>query len=237
MEKLVSTLRNTFLQENTQDEDKNHPNQKNTEHIMREDSSTEDNDEEKNGCTAAKSVTRVNAISDIFKEPKGKQIRTVLTIGEAGIGKSFHVQKFKKEWAEEKDKKSFQIVFPLNVSKLKLIKGEKVSLVELLNHFFEGAKKLVISDFEKFKVLFVLDGLEAYQPPLDFGSSDTLTDVTDSASVDVLLTNLIRGNLLPSARLWITSRLKLPDTFVNRTTEIRCKLMGVNEGCKGNLYE
>lgn len=218
---------------------------------MREDSSTEDNDKENNGRTVAKSGTRVNAISDIFKEPKGKKIRTVLTIGEAGIGKSFHAHKFIKKWAENKDNRSYftwawesvlkkakdeELIFPLNVSKLNLIRmsEKKISLFGLLNHFFKETEKFVISDFEKIKVLFVLDGLDAYQPPLDFDNNDTLTDVREPASVDVLLINLIRGNLLPSARLWITSRLKMSNTSVDRMTEIRCKLMCVNEGCKGS---
>ncbi|XP_078026310.1 uncharacterized protein LOC117257880 isoform X2 [Epinephelus lanceolatus] len=239
-QKLVSALRERFLKEITQDEDLNHPNQKNTEHIIREDRSGEVNDEEKNGCPAAKSVIQVNSVSDIFKDGKGQKIRTVLTTGKAGIGKSFHVQKFIKEWARNDNKSILTwllgaakariygkeeeaVVFPLHISKLSLIKEEKVSLMGLLNHFFKETKEFVISNFEHLKVLFVLDGLDAYQPPLHFDNKKTLTDVREPASVNVLLTNLIRGDLLPSAQLWMTSRKKLPDAPVNRMTEIRCK--------------
>lgn len=247
----MSALKERFRKETTQDEDINHPNQKNTEHIMREDKSGEVNDEEKNGCTAAKSVIRVNAVSDIFKDTKGQKIRTVLTTGEAGIGKSFHVQKYIKEWAKKDTKSKFswlkdaakekiwgkdeeEVLFPLNFSKLNLIKEKKVSLVGLLNHFFEETKAFVISNFEQLKIVFVFDGLDAYQPPLDFDNNDTLTDVREPASVDVLLTSLIRRTLLPSALLWITSRLKLPETCVDRTTEIRCKLMDADDGSQGH---
>ncbi|XP_015250193.1 PREDICTED: NACHT, LRR and PYD domains-containing protein 12-like, partial [Cyprinodon variegatus] len=52
-----------------------------------------------------------------------------------------------------------------------------------------------------------------------------LTDVTESTSVDVLLTNLIRGKLLPSALLWITTRPaaanQIPPQCVGMVTEIR----------------
>ncbi|XP_074500840.1 uncharacterized protein LOC141773072 isoform X5 [Sebastes fasciatus] len=235
-QKLASALKERFLGEATQDEDKNHPNKKNTEHIIREEGSGEVNDEEKNGHTAVKSLTRVTAVSEIFKDTKGQKIRTVLTTGGAGSGKSFHVQQFIKEWAKKKSLftrlkdgaqamifgKADEVIFPLNFSELNLIK-EKVSLLGLLNHFFKETETFVISNFEQFNVSFVLDGLDAYQPPLDFDNNDTLTDVSEPASVDVLLTSIIRGTLLPSARLWITSRLKLPDARVDRTTEIRCK--------------
>ncbi|XP_074500836.1 uncharacterized protein LOC141773072 isoform X3 [Sebastes fasciatus] len=236
-QKLASALKERFLGEATQDEDINHLNKKNTEHIMIEDRSSEVNDEEKNGRSAAKSVTRVNAVSDIFKDTKGQKIRTVLTTGVAGIGKSFHVQQFIKEWAKKKSLstrlkdgamamifgKADEVIFHFNFSKLNLIKEKKVSLMELLNHFFKETKTFVISNFEQFNVSFVLDGLDAYQPPLDFDNNNTLTDVREPASVDLILTSLIRGTLLPSARLWITSRLKLSDAYVDRTTEIRCK--------------
>nr|XP_013763280.1 PREDICTED: NACHT, LRR and PYD domains-containing protein 3-like [Pundamilia nyererei] len=64
-----------------------------------------------------------------------------------------------------------------------------------------------------------------YQPPLDFHNIETLTDVKESTSVDVLLINLIRGNLLPPARLWITTRPaaanQIPPDCVGRVTEVR----------------
>ncbi|XP_031701412.1 uncharacterized protein LOC116382475 [Anarrhichthys ocellatus] len=224
-EKLTSALRDRFLRETTQEEDVDHPNQKNTEHVMREDRSGDVNDEEKIGHTEPKSVTRVKAGSDIFKDTKGKKIRTVLTTGEDGIGKSFHVQKFITEWAKNGKKSHFRhyVIIPLNLFKMNSIKEERVSLMGVLNHLYKETKTFVISNFKDFKVLFVLDGLDAYQRPLDFDNNDTLTDVRELASVDVLLTNLIRGTLIPSAQIWITSRRKLPDARVDRMTEIRWK--------------
>ncbi|KAJ3610933.1 hypothetical protein NHX12_023023, partial [Muraenolepis orangiensis] len=51
------------------------------------------------------------------------------------------------------------------------------------------------------------------------------TDVTKSTSVDVLLTNLIRGHLLPSARIWMTTRPEaanqIPAECVDMVTEVR----------------
>ncbi|XP_047435511.1 uncharacterized protein LOC125004702 isoform X2 [Mugil cephalus] len=233
-EQLVSNLRQRFLRENAQVEDITHPNQRNTEHIMRENSDGNDGINEQN------SVIQVN-LSDIFKDEGGKHIRTVLTIGESSIGKSCEVQKFIKLWAEnETNKRSLftgdvdaadvakddlEVVFPFNLSELNLMNQESVSLVELLNHLFKETKESVISDYARFKVVFILDGLDAFEPPLDFNNSQKLTDEREPASVDVLLTNLIKGNLLPSAHVWIISRppaaKKLPDDCVDRRTEIR----------------
>ncbi|XP_034552708.1 uncharacterized protein LOC117822148 [Notolabrus celidotus] len=240
--KLISTLRQRF-RETIQDGDITHSNQKDTEHIMKEEKSSETNDEEKDKSTVVTSVTQVNAVSDIFKEKSGTKIRNVLTVGVTGIGKSFHVNRFIKEWANEgslytrlRDRvMSFweggtdenAVLFPLNLYELNLRKEEKVSLLGLLNHFFMETKQIVISNYEQLRVLFVLDGLDAFEPALDFDNNDAVTDVREPASVSVILTSLIKGTLLPSARLWITSRPpavhQLPVTCVNRRTEIRYK--------------
>ncbi|XP_029940296.1 NLR family CARD domain-containing protein 3-like, partial [Salarias fasciatus] len=73
--------------------------------------------------------------------------------------------------------------------------------------------------------LFILDGLDESRLSLDFSSSQRLLDVSQQSSVSLLLTNLIRGDLLPSARVWITSRPaaahQIPPTCVDRLTEVR----------------
>ena len=42
-------------------------------------------------------------LSEIFKSPSGQNMRTVMTIGIAGIGKSFLVHKFVSDWAKKEN--------------------------------------------------------------------------------------------------------------------------------------
>ncbi|XP_038844616.1 NLR family CARD domain-containing protein 3-like, partial [Salvelinus namaycush] len=165
--------------------------------------------------------------NDIFKPLTGqdKLIRTVLTKGVAGIGKTVSVQKFILDWAEGKANQDVQFVFSFPFRELNLMKGEKHTLIELLNHFSMETKESRISNYDKYKVLFIFDGLDECRLPLDFQKNKICCDITESTSVDVLLTNLIKGNLLPSALLWITTRPaaanKIPSGCVDQVTEVR----------------
>ncbi|XP_071257491.1 NLR family CARD domain-containing protein 3-like isoform X2 [Salvelinus alpinus] len=165
--------------------------------------------------------------NDIFKPLTGqdKPIRTVLTKGVAGIGKTVSVQKFILDWAEGKANQDVQFVFSFPFRELNLMKGENHTLIELLNHFSMETKESRISNYDKYKVLFIFDGLDECRLPLDFKKNKICCDVTKSTSVDVLLTNLIKGNLLPSALLWITTRPttanKIPSGCVDQVTEVR----------------
>ncbi|XP_022625577.1 NACHT, LRR and PYD domains-containing protein 5-like, partial [Seriola dumerili] len=145
---------------------------------------------------------------DIFKASPGRDgpIRTVMTKGVAGIGKTVLTQKFTLDWAEDKANQDIQFTFPFTFRELNVLKERKFSLVELVHHFFTETKEAGICRFDQFQVVFIFDGLDECRLPLDFHNTEILTDVTESTSVDVLLTNLIRGKLLPSARLWITTR-------------------------------
>ncbi|KAM6893977.1 NLR family CARD domain-containing protein 3-like [Xenentodon cancila] len=162
---------------------------------------------------------------EIFKLPPGrnKPIRTVMTKGLAGIGKTVLTQKFSLDWAEDKTNQDIQLLFPFTFRELNVLKQRNISLVELVHLFFTETKG--IYRFEEFQVVFIFDGLDECRLPLDFHKNEILTDVTESTSVDVLLTNLIRGNLLPSARLWITSRPaaanQIPPECVSMVTEVR----------------
>ncbi|XP_072235759.1 NLR family CARD domain-containing protein 3-like [Leuresthes tenuis] len=164
---------------------------------------------------------------DIFKLPPGRDelIRTVMTKGVAGIGKTVLTQKFTLDWAEGKANQDIQFMFPFTFRELNVLKEKKFSLVELVHHFFTETKEAGICSFEEFQVVFIFDGLDECRLPLDFHNKEPLTDVTESTSVDVLLTNLIRGKLLPSARLWITTRPaaanQIPPDCVDMVTEVR----------------
>ncbi|XP_077938036.1 protein NLRC3-like isoform X2 [Gasterosteus aculeatus] len=163
---------------------------------------------------------------DLFKASAGGEepIRTVMTKGVAGIGKTVLTQKFTLDWAEGKDHQKIEFTFPFTFRELNVLREKKFSLVGLVHHFFSETRAAGIR-FEEFQVLFIFDGLDECRLALDFHKNEILTDVTESASVDVLLTNLIRGKLLPSARLWITTRPaaanQIPPECVGMVTEVR----------------
>ncbi|XP_034151364.1 NLR family CARD domain-containing protein 3-like isoform X2 [Esox lucius] len=165
--------------------------------------------------------------NDIFKPIPGqdKPIRTVLTKGVAGIGKTVSVQKFILDWAQGKANQDVQYIFPLPFREFNLIKEDKLSLIKLINHLSVETNKATITNYNKYKVVFIFDGLDECRLPLDFQNNKSCCDVTESTSVDVLLTNLIKGNLLPSALLWITTRPaaanQIPSGCVDLVTEVR----------------
>ncbi|XP_056121702.1 NACHT, LRR and PYD domains-containing protein 12-like isoform X6 [Rhinichthys klamathensis goyatoka] len=162
----------------------------------------------------------------LFEAPEqDEEIRTVLTKGVAGIGKSVSVQKFVLDWAEGKENQDISFIFPLPFREMNLKEKEKLSLMDLITQFFPETKGLNLTRRNQFKFLFILDGLDECRLPLKFDCNETWRDVSSPASLDVLLTNLMKGNLLPSALVWITSRpaaaSKIPPDCIDRLTEIR----------------
>uniref|UniRef100_A0A669CWR9 NACHT domain-containing protein n=1 Tax=Oreochromis niloticus TaxID=8128 RepID=A0A669CWR9_ORENI len=180
--------------------------------------------------TASRTPDRPKRIirqEDIFKgsPARDEPIRTVLTKGVAGIGKTVLTQKYTLDWAEDKANQDIQFIFPFTFRELNVLKEKKFSLVELVHHFFAEIKEAGICSFEDFQVVFIFDGLDECRLPLDFHKTTILTDPKESTSVDVLLINLIRGKLLPSAHLWITTRPaaanQIPHDYVGMVTEVR----------------
>ncbi|XP_073699578.1 protein NLRC3-like [Garra rufa] len=174
---------------------------------------------------------------NLFEAPEqDKQIRTVLTKGVAGIGKSVSVQKFVLDWAEGKEKQDISFIFPLPLREMNLKEKEKLSLMDLITQFFPEIKGLNLERRNNFKILLILDGLDECRLPLNFHGNETWSDVSSPVSLDVLLTNLIKGNLLPSALIWITTRpaaaSKIPPDCIDRLTEIR----GFNDAQKEEYF-
>ncbi|XP_067467057.1 NLR family CARD domain-containing protein 3-like isoform X2 [Thunnus thynnus] len=166
---------------------------------------------------------------DIFKSLPDQQksdIKVVLTNGVAGVGKTFSVQKFTLDWAEGSENQDVSLVILLSFRELNLIKDEQFSLLMLIHVFHPTLQKVTAEKLSVCKVLFIFDGLDESRLSLDFNNmKEVVSDVTEKSSVNVLLTNLINGNLLPSALVWITSRPaaanQIPPTCVNRVTEVR----------------
>ncbi|XP_050964202.1 NACHT, LRR and PYD domains-containing protein 12 isoform X10 [Labeo rohita] len=163
---------------------------------------------------------------DIFNELKKKnEEKIVLTKGVAGIGKSVSVQKFILDWAEEKTSQDIDCVFLLPFREINMIKNREISFHEFLLEFYPELKDLEKSQlYTKSKLAFIFDGLDESRLPLNF-SSRSLNTVEERSSVDVLFTNLVKGNLLPSALVWVTSRPaaanQIPRRCVGLFTEVR----------------
>ncbi|XP_039896948.1 protein NLRC3-like isoform X2 [Simochromis diagramma] len=164
---------------------------------------------------------------DIFEALPDQQrpIRVVLTNGVAGVGKTFSVQKFTLDWAEGLENQHVSVVVLLSFRELNLIRDEQYSLLELLHVFHPTLQKVTAEKLAVSQLLFIFDGLDESRLSLDFTNRKLLSDVTQKSSVSQLLTNLIQGNLLPSALVWITSRPaaanQIPPTCVDRLTEVR----------------
>ncbi|XP_030015352.1 NLR family CARD domain-containing protein 3-like isoform X2 [Sphaeramia orbicularis] len=179
--------------------------------------------------TVSKKIIQESPIrcQDIFKAlpEQQKPIRVVLTNGVAGVGKTFSVLKFTLDWAEGLENQDVSLVVLLSFRELNLVTDEQYSLLTLLHVFHPTLQKVTAEQITVCKLLFIFDGLDESRLSLDFHNCEVVSDVTQKSSVNVVLTSLIKGNLLPSALIWITSRPaaanQIPPSCVDRVTEVR----------------
>ncbi|XP_044289647.1 NLR family CARD domain-containing protein 3 [Varanus komodoensis] len=149
--------------------------------------------------------------------------RISVTIGVAGIGKSTLVKLFVHLWAKGEIGKDFTFVLPLTFRELNTY--DKLSaerLIRLAAPHLTDPHSLSLGSA---RVLLVLDGLDEFKTLLDFSNTAVCTDVRKEIQVDSLITNIIRGNLLQTFSLWITSRptaaSQIPGGLVDCMTEVQ----------------
>lgn len=171
------------------------------------------------------SVRRETSIYDIFKPGQNGEITKVLTNGIAGSGKTIALQKYMLDWAEGEVNQDIYFIFTFPFRQLNLMGKEEHSFEEVINCFFPEMKTSEITNYDKYKILIVLDGLDECRLNLNFEECKDLSDMKTQAPLNVLLTNLIKGNLLSGAQLWITTRpassRNIPSCCIHRVTEVR----------------
>nr|XP_061796495.1 NLR family CARD domain-containing protein 3-like [Nerophis lumbriciformis] len=182
---------------------------------------------------------------DIFKSADGKPrpIRTLLTVGFAGIGKTFLVRKFALEWARGNTNRDLHFIFPLTFRELNMDKEKSFTLAQLirryvsesrhmseetLNKIFASLQSSGKQDYEssRIKILFVLDGLDECSFKMQLENVTKVDiDVKEAYPLEVLLAHLVKRNLLPCARVWITTRpatvRNIPSDLIDSRTEVR----------------
>uniref|UniRef100_A0A8C9YH10 NACHT domain-containing protein n=1 Tax=Sander lucioperca TaxID=283035 RepID=A0A8C9YH10_SANLU len=190
-------------------------------------------------CKRSSSEEEKIQVNDILQPLSNEENppQRVLTKGIAGIGKSVAVQKFTHDWATGEANQTTDFIFPFTFRDLNLIKDQRWSLLTLIGHYFDEVKDLKESEYSESSVLFIFDGLDESQLPLDFNNNEMCRDVTKTTTLDVLLTNLISGKLLHKASVWITSRpaaaAKIPPEIFHRVTEVR----GFNDEQKEEYFQ
>uniref|UniRef100_A0A8C5WX01 NLR family CARD domain containing 3 n=1 Tax=Laticauda laticaudata TaxID=8630 RepID=A0A8C5WX01_LATLA len=149
--------------------------------------------------------------------------RVLVTIGVAGIGKSTLVKFFVHAWAKREISKNFMFVLPLTFRELNAY--EKLSAEKLVRLAAPHLMDLSLLPMSSARTLLILDGLDEFKTLLDFSNATVCIDPQKETQVDSLITNIIRGHLLPKVSIWITSRptatTQIPGGLVDRLTEVQ----------------
>ncbi|XP_062395994.1 NACHT, LRR and PYD domains-containing protein 12-like [Sardina pilchardus] len=163
-----------------------------------------------------------------------RKTTNLLTLGIAGVGKTVAMQKFVMDWTEGKTNTDVDFVFVLLFRELNFLRKNYTFLELLLEFYTELTDLRDILQFTECNIIFVLDGLDESRLTLKF--EECISELDKKSSVDILMASLIKGKVLNSAHIWVTTRPAaaslIPDECFNTVTEVR----GFNDDQKDQFF-
>ncbi|XP_062393233.1 protein NLRC3 [Sardina pilchardus] len=154
-----------------------------------------------------------------------RYLRLMVMRGIAGIGKTTAVQRFIMDWVNETAHEEIYFVFPLSGEFVMQHLDEEMSLRGILNSMYPAVEPLADLDFEDCQLMFILDDVDELVLELDFLYTHCWCDANTVVPVRNLFINLIKGNLLHYAFLWVVTRplasCALPSDRIHQVVEVR----------------
>ncbi|XP_034842419.1 NACHT, LRR and PYD domains-containing protein 8-like [Mirounga leonina] len=140
------------------------------------------------------------------QRPQGRQPKTVVLQGVAGVGKTSLAKKVMVEWAENKFyPHKFWCAFYFHCTEMAQV--DEQSFSELIAHKWPGARSLMSKIMSKpDQLLLLFDGFEEVSLTLPDRPADLSDDWSQKLPGSVLLTSLLSKKMLPEAALLITLR-------------------------------
>ncbi|XP_020789223.2 protein NLRC3 [Boleophthalmus pectinirostris] len=140
-------------------------------------------------------------IKDIFStdfiENHNEQL--ILLYGNAGSGKSVVINKLIHDWCHQKSHDHITLMFPLPLKKLKQMFGDDaISFLHILHSFYPETKRLKLDDYssKECKIMYIFDSLEEIAEDINFSNSQLVFNIQEPAKLNVLIANILRGQLL-----------------------------------------
>lgn len=148
--------------------------------------------------------------------------RVSVTVGVAGIGKTTWVRHFVRQWSQGVICPDINFVLPFTFCELNSL--EKLSAERLVKVAFPHLADASLLLNSSCRTMLIFDGLDEFHGTLNFSDVAPCSDPKKEVPIEELITNILRGNLLPDVAVWVTSRpgvaSLIPGGLVDRVTEI-----------------
>ncbi|XP_040181439.1 NLR family member X1 [Rana temporaria] len=163
------------------------------------------------------------SVSQLFQaDPSGKPVRNVILYGTVGTGKSTLIRKLVLDWCNER-RADFQLIIPLSCEDLSQVSAP-VSLTRLINRKYLHLRDLLPTLSNHSNILFILNSLEWMNLDFRMANTELCSDPNEAMPPPAILVNLLRGYMLPEARVLVTTRpsalKRIPRKYVGRYVEI-----------------